>query len=76
MKSTFEQGVLVLIQNFSRKKLDPYCIGPMKMVKMEFNTAILCDPLTGEIPDRNVHKKSLIHYYTCHSETSRDEVHS
>jgi len=46
------------------------------MVKMEFNTAILCDPLTGEIPDRNVHKKSLIHYYTCHSETSRDEVHS
>ena len=76
MKSTFEKGDLVLIRNFSRKKLDPYYIGPMKIVKMEFNTAILCDPLTGEIADRNVHKKNLIHYYTWHNETSRDEVHS
>jgi len=76
MKSTFEKGDLVLIRNFSRKKLDPYYIGPMKIVKMEFNTAILCDPLTGEIADRNVHKKNLIHYYTWHNEASRDEVHS
>ena len=64
MKSTFEKGDLVLIRNFSRKKLDPYYIGSMKIIKMEFNTAILCDPITGEIADRNIHKKTLIHYYT------------
>ena len=59
MKTQFKPGDLVLIRNFSRRKLDPFCIGPMKIVKMELNTASICDSLSGKIADRNVHQKKL-----------------
>jgi len=53
------EGDIVFIRNFSPKKLDPYYFGPMKVVKMEFNTAILCDSVADEIVNGNIHKKKL-----------------
>ena len=53
------EGDIVFIRNFSPKKLDPYYIGPMKVAKMEFNTAILCDSVADEIVNGNIHKKKL-----------------
>ncbi len=76
MKTTFTPGDLVLVRNFSRRKLDPFFMGPFKIIKMELNTATLCDPISGIIADRNVHKKNLVHYHTWNDETSGDEVQS
>ena len=56
MNIVFEPGDLVLVRNFSRRKLDPF--------------------YTGEIADRNVHQKNLVHYYTWYNQTSGDEVSS
>ena len=72
MRNNYSAGDLVLIRYLNRRKLDPYFMGPLRVVKSEFNTVTLCDPQTGEILDRNVHKKNLIPYYTL--PTSRDEV--
>jgi len=30
-------GDLVLVRNFNRTKLEPYFVGPMKVVKKQFN---------------------------------------
>ena len=37
----------------------------MKIVKKQFNTVTLCDPLTNEIAERNVHLKNIIPYRLC-----------
>ena len=74
MKKNYSAGDLVLVRYLNRRKLDPYFLGPLKVVKTEFNTVTLCDPRTGEILDRNVHKKNIIPYVTM--TTSRDEVSS
>jgi len=46
--------------------LDPYSIGPQKNVKRELNTVTVCDPISGEIAERNVHLKNIniIPYFT------------
>ena len=46
----------------------------MKIVKKQFNTVTLCDPLTNEIAERNVHLKNIIPYRLCEIEILRDEV--
>jgi len=74
MKTSFEPGDLVLVRNFSRRKLDPFFIGPFRIVQMTYNTACICDIRTGELIDRNVHQKNLVHYYTWYNQTSGDEV--
>ena len=74
LKSEYKPGDLVLIKFINRRKLDPYFIGPMKIVKKQFNTVTVCDPLTDEIADRNVHLKNIIPYKLFEIPTSRDEV--
>jgi len=64
MRSSFKPGDLVLIRVFNRRKLDPFFTGPLKIVKQELNTVTVCDPITGEIADRNIHIKNVIPYFT------------
>ena len=40
------------------------------IVKKQFNTVTLCDPLTNEIAERNVHLKNIVPYKLCEIETS------
>ena len=62
LRSEFKPGDLVLVRNFNRRKLDPYYIGPLKIVKQQFNTVTVCDPYTNEIAERNIHLKNVIPY--------------
>ena len=48
LRSEFKAGDLVLIRNFNRRKLDPYFIGPLKIVKQQFNTVTVCDPISNK----------------------------
>ena len=64
MKNNYRNGDLLLVRYLNRKKLDPFFLGPLKVVKTEFNTVTLCDSETGEIMDRNVHKKNIVPYFT------------
>lgn len=63
MKHEYKAGDLVMVRYINRRKLDPYFIGPLRVVKVEFNTVTLCDPRTGELMDRNVHKKNIVPYF-------------
>ena len=74
LKAEYKPGDLVLVKYINRRKLDPYFLGPMKIVKNQFNTVTLCDPATNEIAERNVHLKNIVPYRLCEIETSRDEV--
>jgi len=64
MKSNYKPGELVLVKVFNRRKLDPYFTGPLKIIKQELNTVTVCDPITGEIADRNIHLKNIVPYFT------------
>ena len=64
MKKNYNKGDLVLVRYLNRRKLDPFFLGPLKIVKTEFNTVVLSDPETGEIMDRNVHKKNIVPYFS------------
>ena len=70
LKATYKLGDLVLVRLINRKKLDPFFLGPMKIVKREFNTVTLADPITNEITNRNVHVKNIVPYKLCEIETS------
>jgi len=74
MKNTYKEGDLVLVRYINCRKLDPFFLGPLKVIKSEFNTLTLCDPQTGEIMDRNVHKKECSTLFCL--KTSSDEVTS
>ena len=56
-KHEIKVGDLVKVRNFSRTKLQPYFLGPFKVVKTKFNTVTLEDVNTGEQLKRNVHIK-------------------
>jgi len=64
MKGDFKPGDLVLVKVFNRRKLDLYFTGPLRIVKQEFNTVTVCDPITGDIAERNIHLKNIIPYFT------------
>ena len=70
LKADYNPGDLVLVRLINRRKLDPFFLGPMKIVKKQFNTVTLCDPLTNEIAERNVHLKNIVPYKLCEIETS------
>jgi len=70
MQANYQPGDLVLVRTINRRKLDPYFIGPLKIVKKQFNTLTLCDPITNEIANRNVHLKNVIPYKLCEIRTS------
>jgi len=55
-------GDLVLVRNFNRSKLEPYFVGPLKVIKKQFNTVTLADPKTGIQVNRNVHLKNIVKY--------------
>ena len=74
LKAEYKSGDLVMIKCINRRKLEPFFLGPMKIVKKQFNTVTLCDPVTNEIADRNVHLKNIVPYQLCEIETSGDEV--
>jgi len=57
-----KEGDLVLVRNFSRTKLEPYFVGPLKVIKKQFNTVTLADPNTGIQMNRNVHLKNIVKY--------------
>jgi len=54
-------GDLVLTRNFSRTKLEPNFVGPLKVIK-DFNTVTLVDPNFGIQINRNVHLKNIVKY--------------
>ncbi|KAG4084549.1 hypothetical protein H8356DRAFT_1355643 [Neocallimastix lanati (nom. inval.)] len=56
------EGDLVLVRNFSRTKLEPYFVGPLKVIKKQFNTVTLADPNSGIQMNRNVHLKNIVKY--------------
>ena len=62
LKAEYKLGDLVLIKLINKRKLDPYFVEPMKIVKKQLNTVTVCDPITNEIADRNVHLKNNIFY--------------
>jgi len=64
LKSNYKPGDLVLVKVFNRRKLDPFFTGPLKIIKQELNTVSVCDPITGEVADRNIHLKNIIPYFT------------
>jgi len=64
MRSDYKPGDLVLVKVFNRRKLDPYFTGPLKIIKKEFNTVTVCDPISGEIAERNIHLKNVIPYFS------------
>ena len=55
-------GDLVLVRNFNRTKLEPYFVGPLKVIKKQYNTLTLADPNTGIQLNRNVHLKNIVKY--------------
>ena len=57
-----KSGDLVLVRNFNRTKLEPYFVGPLKVIKKQFNTVTLADPDTGIQVNRNVHLKNIVKY--------------
>ena len=64
LRACYKPGDLVLVKVFNRRKLDPFFTGPLKIVKQELNTVTVCDPITGEIANRNIHLKNVIPYFT------------
>ena len=55
-------GDLVLIRNFNRTKLEPYFVGPMKVIKKQYNTVTLAEPNSGIQMNRNVHLKNIVKF--------------
>ena len=55
-------GDLVLVRNFTRTKLEPYFVGPLQVIKKQFNTVTLADPKSGIQINRNVHLKNIIKF--------------
>ena len=55
-------GDSVLVRNFNRTKFEPYFVGPMKVVKKQFNTVTLADPATNIQMNRNVHLKNIVKF--------------
>ena len=62
LRNQIKIGDLIKVRNFSRTKLQPYFVGPFKVIKIKFNTVTLEDPTTGEQLKRNVHLKNIIKY--------------
>jgi len=63
MRVEYKPGDLILVRVFNKRKLDPYYTGPLKIVKRELNTVTVCDPISREIVDRNIHLKKVIPYF-------------
>jgi len=58
MRSDYKPEDLVLVMVFNRRKLDPYFTRPLKIIKKEFNTVTVCDPiLGGDCGKKNKFKK-------------------
>ena len=55
-------GDLVLVRNFNRTKLEPYFVGPLQVIKKQFNTVTLADPNSGVQMNRNVHLKNIVKF--------------
>jgi len=52
------------VRIFNIRKLDPYFTGPLQIVKREMNIVTVCDPISGEIADRNIHLKNITLYFS------------
>ncbi|KAL6611532.1 hypothetical protein U3516DRAFT_551354 [Neocallimastix sp. 'constans'] len=63
-QNTIRKNDLVKVQNFSRFKLDPYFVGPYKVIGKHFNAVKLADPDTGLVLERPVHLKNVQKYKT------------
>ena len=61
----YKPGDLVLIRYIGRKKLDPYFIGPFKVLKASrYNTLVLETLDTKQQLERNIHIKDVKPYYS------------
>ena len=57
-------GDLVKVKNFTRHKLEPYFVGPYRVIKKQFNTVSLEDPNMKLKLERPVHLKNVIKFNT------------
>ena len=63
MLHKYKPGDLVLIRYVNRKKLDPFFIGPFKVLKAsKYNTLVLQTLKDKQILERNVHIKDVKPY--------------
>lgn len=63
LRSKYKVDDLVLIRLMNRAKLDPYFIGPFRVVApSKYNTLVLENALTKELLNRNVHIKNVVPY--------------
>ncbi|OUM57202.1 hypothetical protein PIROE2DRAFT_65137 [Piromyces sp. E2] len=56
-------GDMVKVRNYTRHKLDPYFVGPFRVVKKDHNTVTLADPNSDMRLERPVHLKNVIKYH-------------
>ena len=63
MLHKYNPGDLVLIRYVNRKKIDPFFIGPFKVLKSSrYNTLVLQTLKERQILERNVHIKDVKTY--------------
>ena len=63
MLQKYKPGDLVLVRYISRKKLDPFFIGPFKVLKAsKYNTLVLQSLKDNQILERNIHIKDVKPY--------------
>ncbi len=63
-QNEINKGDFVKVRNSSRYKLDPYIVGPFKVVSKQYNTVKLIDPNTRLPLERPVHLKNIIKFNT------------
>ena len=63
-QNEIQVGDLVKVRNFTRHKLEPYFVGPYKVIKKQFNTVSLVDPNLNLKLERPVHLKNVIKFHT------------
>jgi len=63
-QNEIQVGDLVKVRNFTRHKLEPYFVGPYKVIKKQFNTVSLADPNLNLKLERPVHLKNVIKFHT------------
>ena len=65
MRHLYKPGDLVLVRHINRSKLEPFYLGPFRVLKAsKFNTVVLQNVRTKQILERNIHIKDVKPFLT------------